>query len=228
MLMNRAFTSCLLHLCILYLTFQALHVFKEMFTNVSFSPSDIMKDTCLDAMYAQLEDTEIWITTDLLAWIAMHALLPFNSVFSLQHSVYLNNPIQALLFHYIIKDVLCYVVDEEIASKLPGDRSDSADEHQALLQRTKIKSEKMTQLIKNYCGRQEISVPEFEAFYFQPLEEGENQRSYDDEDDEEGADQALPFDFYGIEATEFSEEERNDEDEEEVSMRTPAPPYREV
>ena len=227
MLMNRAFTYCL-HLCILYLTLQALHVFKEMFTNVSLSPSDIMKDTCLDAMYAQLEDTEIWITTDLLAWIAMHALLPFNSVFSLQHSVYLNNPIQALLFHYIIKDVLCYVVDEGIASKLPGDRSDSADEHQALLQRTKNKSEKMTQLIKNYCGRQEISVPDFEAFYFQPLEEGENQRSYDDEDDEEGADQALPFDFYGIEATEFSEEERNDEDEEEVSMRTPAPPYREV
>ena len=119
-------------------------------------------------------------------------------------------------------------MDEGIASKLPGDRSDSADEHQALLQRTKNKSEKMTQLIKNYCGRQEIYVPEFEAFYFQPLEEGENQRSYDDEDDEEGADQALPFDFYGIEATEFSEEERNDEDEEEVSMRTPAPPYREV
>ena len=227
MLMNRAFTYCL-HLCILYLTLQALHVFKEMFTNVSLSPSDIMRDTCLDAMYAQLEETEIWITTDLLAWIAMHALLPFNSVFSLQHSVHLSNPIQALLFHYIIKDVLCYVVDEGIASKLPGDRSDSADEHQALLQRTKNKSEKMTQLIKNYCGRQEISVPEFEAFYFQPLEEGENQRSYDDEDDEEGADQALTFDFYGIGATEFSEEEGDAEDEEKESMRTPAPQFREV
>jgi hypothetical protein len=188
-----------------------------------------MKDTCLDAMYKQLEDSEIWITTDLLAWIAMHALLPFNSVFSMQHSVYLSNPIQALLFHYIIKDVLCYVVDEGIASKLPGDRSDSTDEHQALLQRTKIKSEKMTQLIKNYCGRQEISVPEFEAFYFQPLEEGDNQRSHDDDEDEEDAEyQAITCDFFGAEATGFSEEEGNDEDEEEESMRTPAPPYREV
>ena len=210
--------------------FQALHVFKDIFTNVSFSPSDIMKDTCLDAMYAQLEESDIWITTDLLAWIAMHALLPFNSVFSMQHSVYLSNPIQALLFHYIIKDVLCYVVDEGIASKLPGDRSDSEDEHQALLQRTKNKSEKMTELIKNYCGKQEISVPDFEAFYFQPLEEGDNQRSYDDDDEEDAEEQALTFDFNGAEDTGFSGEEGNDEDEdeEEEMLRTPAPGNRAV
>jgi len=208
--------------------FQALHVFKEIFANVSLSPIDITKATSLDAMYKQLEDSEIWITADLLAWIAMHALLPFNPVFSMQHSVYLSNPVQALLFHYIIKDVLCYVVDEEIASKLPGDRSDSAEENQALLQRTKKKSEKMTQLIKNYCVRQEITVPDFEAFYFQPLEEGETQGSYDEDLFDEGAeDQALSYDFFGGEDGGISEEEGNDEDEEEESMRTPAPGNRE-
>ena len=184
-------------------------------------------------MYAQLEESEIWITADLLAWIAMHALLPFNPVFSMQHSVYLSNPIQALLFHFIIKNVLCYVVDEGIASKLPGDRSDCEDEHQALLQRTKNKSEKMTQLIKNYCGRQDISVPDFEAFYFQPLEEGDNQRSYDDDDEADAEEQALTFDFNGAEDTGFSgeegnDEEGNDEDEEEEIMLTPAPGNRAV
>ena len=207
--------------------FQALHVFKDIFANVSISPSDITEATSLDAMYAQLEESDIWITADLLAWIAMHALLPFNPVFSMQHSVYLSNPIQALLFHYIIKDVLCYVVDEGIASKLPGDRSDCEDEHQALLQRTKNKSEKMAQLIKNYCGRHEISVPEFEAFYFQPLEEGDTQGSHDDEE-EDAEDQALTFDFNGAEGGGLSDEEGNDEGEEEEYMRTPAPGNRAV
>jgi hypothetical protein len=179
-------------------------------------------------MYEQLEESEIWITADLLAWVAMHALLPFNPVFSMQHSVYLSNPVQALLFHYIIKDVLCYVVDEGIASKLPGDRSDCADEHQALLQRTKNKSEKMTQLIKSYCGRQEIFVPEFQTFYFQPLEEGETQGSHDQDTFDDGAeDHALSFEFYGEEDRGTSDEEGHDEYEEEESMRTPAPGSRE-
>ena len=78
--------------------FQALHVFKDIFANVSFSPSDITEATSLDAMYAKLEESEIWITTDLLAWIAIHALLPFNSVFRMQHSVYLSNPSKLFSF----------------------------------------------------------------------------------------------------------------------------------
>jgi hypothetical protein len=202
--------------------FQALHVFKDMFANVSFSPSDITDATSLDAMYAQLEESNIWITTDLLAWIGMHALLPFNPVFSMQHSVYLSNPLQALLFHYIIKDVLCYVVDEGIASKLPGDRSDCEDEHAALLERTKIKSEKMTQLIKNYCGRQEISIPEFESFYFQPLEEGDPQVSHEDDDDEDAEDPAFATFDYGEEIEGLGEEELYDEQEEDERNSTPA------
>jgi hypothetical protein len=182
-----------------------------MFSNVSFTPSDVMKAKSLDEMYKLLEASEIWITTDLLAWIGMHALIHYNPVFSLQHSVFLSNPVQALLFHYVIENVLCYVVEEEIASKLPGDRSNNTEENQSFLVRKKAESEKMTRVIKEHCRKQEIEVPDFAAFYFQPSEEIEAHATNDDDDDDEHAYSS----FYGADDL-YEDEDKIDKTDEDV------------
>ena len=77
--------------------FKALQVHKDILPQLKIVPSEVVKMGTLEAMYRKIEseDVGIFLTVEFLAWVAMHALIPFNSAFSLQHSVFLSNPVQA-------------------------------------------------------------------------------------------------------------------------------------
>lgn len=180
------------------------------------SPREIIAEESLDLMYKKMNDNEIHITTDLLAWVGMHALIPYNLIFRLQHAVYLSNPLQGLLYHFVIEDVLCYGMETvEIHSKLPGDKGHSTEEHNQYLLKTKNEAGKMTDLINEYCASRDINVPAFREFYFQPLEEGENDAGTADTN-ESGSGENLLFDEFGVNG-DFGFNSNVGEDEEHLS-----------
>ena len=189
------------------LSFQAVQVHKETFSRVSIVPSEVAKEKSLDAMYRMIASSDIDLTVELVAWVGMHALIPFNSVFSLQHSVFLSNPVQALLYHYLVTELLCFGVENDIATKLPGDKSHSRAEHAAFIEQTKAESKRMTEICKDYCSRHEITVPDFEEFYFQPLEEAEEEEIEGTQNDDYG-DDFSPFFNLENEHSSDKEEER--------------------
>ncbi len=178
--------------------FKALQVHKDILPQLKIVPSEVVKMGTLEAMYRKIEseDVGIFLTVEFLAWVAMHALIPFNSAFSLQHSVFLSNPVQAFFYHYLVTEFLCYGMESGLALKLPGDVSSSSAEHSQFLERKKRESNRMKEICKEYCSRPKISIilPQFEEFYFQPLEDGEDEcddGSQNDEFDPEAFDHLL-------------------------------------
>jgi hypothetical protein len=159
--------------------FKALQVHKDIFPQLKVVPSEVVTMGTLDAMYRKIEseDVGIFLTVEFLAWVAMHALIPFNSAFSLQHSVFLSNPVQASFYHYLVTELLCYGMESGVASKLPGDVSSSTADRSQFLERKKKESNTMKEMCKAYCSKPKISIvlPQFEEFYFQPLEDDEDE-----------------------------------------------------
>ena len=103
-----------------------------------------------------------------IAFIAMIMLLPhFNEVAKMGTEISFVNPLQGLLFLYILENILCYGCEQQFF-KLP-DLGVLVDANGATTQCGRMKKAaiaKKDELIE-YCKSRKLDIPDFENHFFQ-------------------------------------------------------------
>jgi hypothetical protein len=185
-------------------------VHQEWSKNAGLATFNMRSYSSVDEIYEALELKRVHLTVPFVGWVGMHALIPYHPAFSIQHAVYLNNPIQATLFHYLITDLFCYGVERGIASKLPCEKSATANSEDVnYCGKWRQSANGLKISILEYCDKCKppISIPVFPEYYFQLLpyfeEYDHAEQDGSEETYENGGQQFWPplFDF-GHEATE--------------------------
>ena len=109
------------------------------------------------------------LTVETLTFVIMVALISHVPEFAqLSNEITTSNPLHGILYHYVLANFICHGCMNALIPALPGLSTASAVNGQpSQCERVKQSSEQKMVVLQRACADRGLSVPDFDAFFFQ-------------------------------------------------------------